>query len=43
MPFNSTLRITPLARVIFFPGIYVPMGENTPFIPVRAFGAPQTT
>ena len=43
MPFDSTPRMTPLASVIFLPGIYVPTGENTPFIPVRAFGAPQTT
>src|SRR5208282_1212797 len=43
MPFDSTPRMTPLASVIFLPGIYVPTAENTPFIPVRAFGAPQTT
>src|SRR5208337_2570775 len=43
MPFDSTPRITPLASVIFLPGIYVPTGEKTPFIPLRAFGAPQTT
>src|SRR5579863_4110031 len=43
MPFDSTPRMTPLARVIFLPGIYVPTGEKTPFMPVRAFGAPQTT
>src|SRR5271169_4422780 len=43
MPFDSTPRMTPLASVIFLPGIYVPTGEKTPFIPVRAFGAPQTT
>ena len=35
--------MTPLARVIFLPGIYVPTGEKTPFMPVRALGAPQTT
>src|ERR1700733_13603928 len=43
MPFDSTPRMTPLASVSFLPGIYVPTGENTPFMPVRAFGAPQTT
>ena len=43
MPFDSAPRITPLASVIFFPGIYVPTGEKTLFIPVRAFGAPHTT
>src|SRR5271154_703828 len=43
MPFESTPRMTPLARVIFLPGIYVPTGEKTPFMPVRALGAPQTT
>src|ERR1700722_15680895 len=43
MPFDSTPRMTPLASVSFLPGIYVPTAENTPFMPVRAFGAPQTT
>src|ERR1700722_20291955 len=43
MPFDSTPRMTPLARVSFLPGIYVPTGENTLFMPVRALGAPQTT
>ena len=43
MPFDATPRITPLASVIFLPGIYVPTAENTPFMPVCAFGAPQTT
>src|SRR5271168_2623455 len=43
MPFDSTPRMTPLARVIFLPGIYVPTGEKTLFMPVRALGAPQTT
>ncbi len=38
MPFDSTPRMTPLASVIFLPGIYVPTAENTPFMPVRAFG-----
>ena len=27
---------------MFLPGMKVPGGENTPFIPVRAFGAPHT-
>src|SRR5580704_7978874 len=43
MPFDSTPRMTPLARVSFLPGIYVPTAENTLFMPVRALGAPQTT
>src|ERR1700722_2160071 len=43
MPFDSTPRMTPLASVSFLPGIYVPTGEKTLFMPVRAFGAPQTT
>src|SRR5215203_4700945 len=43
MPRLSTPRMVPTPSVIFLPGMYVPGGENTPFIPVRAFGAPHTT
>src|SRR5277367_4959093 len=43
MPFDSTPRMTPLASVSFLPGMYVPTGEKTLFMPVRALGAPQTT
>ncbi len=35
--------MTPLASVMFLPGMNVPTGENTLFMPVRALGAPQTT
>ena len=43
MPWLSTPRMVPTPSVIFLPGMYVPGGENTPFMPVRAFGAPHTT
>ncbi len=43
MPFDSTPRIIPSPIVMFLPGMNVPGGENTDTIPVRAFGAPQTT
>ena len=43
MPLESTPRILPLASVIFLEGMYVPTGENTPLMPARALGAPQTT
>ncbi len=43
MPRLSTPRMVPTPSVMFFPGMNVPGGENTLFMPVRAFGAPQTT
>ena len=43
MPRLSTSRILPTPSVTFLPGMKAPGGANTPFIPVRAFGAPQTT
>src|SRR6516164_5894446 len=43
MPRLSTSRILPMPSVIFLPGMNAPGGANTPFIPVRAFGAPHTT
>ena len=43
MPRLSTPRMVPTPSVIFLPGIQLPGGENTPFMPVRAFGAPHTT
>src|SRR5436190_10314148 len=43
MPRLSTSRILPTPSVMFLPGMNAPGGANTPFIPVRAFGAPHTT
>ncbi len=43
MPFDSSPRILPGLRSSPVPGMCVPGGANTPFRPVRAFGAPQTT
>src|SRR3954465_3844552 len=43
MPRLSTPRIVPTPRVIFLPGMKAPGGAKTPFMPVRAFGAPHTT
>ena len=43
MPFDSTPRMTPAAKVMPLPGMNVPTGENTARMPVRALGAPQTT
>ena len=43
MPRLSTPRIVPTPRVMFLPGMNVPGGENTPFMPARALGAPHTT
>ena len=43
MPWLSTPRIVPTDSVMFLPGMNVPAGENTPFMPVRALGAPHTT
>src|SRR5579872_7492706 len=43
MPRLSTPRMVPTASVIALPGMKAPGGTNTPFMPVRAFGAPHTT
>ena len=43
MPRLSTPRIVPTSSVMFLPGMKVPGGANTLFMPVRAFGAPHTT
>ena len=43
MPFDSTPRMTPGFRSTPVPGMCVPGAAKTPIIPVRAFGAPQTT
>ena len=43
MPRLSTPRIVPTPSVMSLPGMKVPGGANTPFMPVRAFGAPHTT
>ncbi len=43
MPRLSTPRMVPTPSVMPLPGMKVPGGENTLFMPVRAFGAPQTT
>ena len=43
MPRLSTPRMVPTASVMFLPGMKVPGAENTPFMPARALGAPQTT
>ena len=43
MPRLSTPRMVPTCSVISLPGMKAPGGTNTPFMPVRAFGAPQTT
>ena len=43
MPFDTTPRTGFFSSVIFEPGMYVPSGANTPSMPARAFGAPQTT
>src|SRR4029077_906909 len=43
MPRLSTPRMVPTASVMFLPGMKVPGAEKTPFMPARAFGAPQTT
>src|SRR5262245_43865540 len=43
IPRLSTPRIVPTPSVMFLPGMNVPGGENTPFMPVRALGAPHTT
>ena len=43
MPRLSTPRIVPTPSVMFLPGMKAPGGAKTPFMPVRAFGAPHTT
>ncbi len=43
MPRLSTPRMVPTPSVIFLPGMNVPGGAKTPFMPVRALGAPHTT
>ena len=43
MPLESTPRITPFLRSSLVPGMKLPTGANTPFMPVRALGAPHTT
>src|SRR4051812_15294015 len=43
MPRLSTPRILPMPSVMFLPGMKAPGGTNTPFMPARALGAPQTT
>src|SRR6266702_4452316 len=43
MPRLSTPRILPTLRSSPVPGMWVPGGANTPFMPARALGAPHTT
>ena len=43
MPALRTPRISPTFSVVLVPGMKLPGAANTPFMPVRAFGAPQTT
>src|SRR5215467_3222562 len=43
MPRLSTSRILPIPSVRLLPGMNAPTGANTPFMPVRALGAPHTT
>src|SRR5579863_3091259 len=43
MPRLSTPRMVPTCSVMSLPGMKAPGGTNTPFMPVRAFGAPHTT
>src|SRR6516164_4862537 len=43
MPRLSTSRILPIPSVRFLPGMKAPTGANTPFVSVRALGAPHTT
>src|SRR5262245_5365876 len=43
MPRLSTPRILPTLRSRPVPGMCVPGGANTPFMPARALGAPHTT
>ncbi len=43
MPLDSTPRIFAALSSTSMPGTQVPTGANTPFMPARAFGAPQTT
>ena len=43
MPFDSWPRMMPFSSWTPVPGMYVPTGAKTPVMPVRAFGAPQTT
>ncbi len=43
MPALVTPRISPVLSVIPVPGMKLPGGANTPFMPVRALGAPHTT
>src|SRR6516225_674482 len=43
MPRLSTSRIFPIPSVRFLPGMKAPTGANTPFMSVRALGAPHTT
>ena len=43
MPFDSTPRIADFLSSTPVPGILTPAWAKTPFMPVRAFGAPQTT
>ena len=43
MPRDSTPRMVVGLRVMPVPGTWAPTGAKTPFMPVRALGAPQTT
>ena len=43
IPALCTPRISPTRSVACVPGMKLPGGANTPFMPVRAFGAPHTT
>ena len=43
MPFDSTPRMTPFFSSTPVAGMVVPAGAKTPFMPVRALGAPHTT
>ena len=43
MPALWTPRISPTFRVMPVPGMKAPAAANTAFMPVLAFGAPQTT
>ena len=43
MPALCTPRISPTFSVMPVPGMTLPGGANTAFMPLRAFGAPHTT
>ena len=43
MPFDASPRIVPAFSSMPVPGMRLPAAAKTPFMPVRALGAPQTT